>query len=89
MGRLLHDTRQILRKIRLSSLHNDSKRHGTQGEKLDLALLVDGLQAEREQGITIDVAYRYFSTEKRKIYYRRHPPARAVYPQYGDRRLNV
>jgi sulfate adenylyltransferase subunit 1 len=50
-----------------SSLHNDSKRHGTQGEKLDLALLVDGLQAEREQGITIDVAYRYFSTEKRKF----------------------
>ncbi|HAS99284.1 MAG TPA: sulfate adenylyltransferase subunit CysN, partial [Pantoea agglomerans] len=49
------------------SLHNDSKRHGTQGEKLDLALLVDGLQAEREQGITIDVAYRYFSTEKRKF----------------------
>ncbi|MEF3926086.1 GTP-binding protein, partial [Escherichia coli] len=42
-------------------------RHGTQGEKLDLALLVDGLQAEREQGITIDVAYRYFSTEKRKF----------------------
>ena len=50
-----------------SSLHNDSKRHGTRGEKLDLALLVDGLQAEREQGITIDVAYRYFSTEKRKF----------------------
>ncbi|MVW45981.1 catalase, partial [Enterobacteriaceae bacterium TzEc013] len=48
-------------------MHNDSKRHGTQGEKLDLALLVDGLQAEREQGITIDVAYRYFSTEKRKF----------------------
>ena len=44
-----------------------STRHGTQGEKLDLALLVDGLQAEREQGITIDVAYRYFSTEKRKF----------------------
>ena len=57
IGRLLHDTRQIY----------DSKRHGTQGEKLDLALLVDGLQAEREQGITIDVAYRYFSTEKRKF----------------------
>src|SRR5471032_874228 len=65
IGRLLHDTRQIY-EDQLSSLHNDSKRHGTQGEKLDLALLVDGLQAEREQGITIDVAYRYFSTEKRK-----------------------
>jgi hypothetical protein len=48
------------------SLHNDSKRHGTQGEKLDLALLVD-LQAEREQGITIDVAYRYFSTESANL----------------------
>ena len=53
IGRLLHDTRQIY-EDQLSSLHNDSKRHGTQGEKLDLALLVDGLQAEREQGITID-----------------------------------
>ena len=66
IGRLLHDTRQIY-EDQLSSLHNDSKRHGTQGEKIDLALLVDGLQAEREQGITIDVAYRYFSTEKRKF----------------------
>lgn len=66
IGRLLHDTRQIY-EDQLSSLHNDSKRHGTQGEKLDLALLVDGLQSEREQGITIDVAYRYFSTEKRKF----------------------
>ncbi|MDF7679186.1 sulfate adenylyltransferase subunit CysN [Enterobacteriaceae bacterium ESL0689] len=66
IGRLLHDTRQIY-EDQLLSLHNDSKRHGTQGEKLDLALLVDGLQAEREQGITIDVAYRYFSTGKRKF----------------------
>ncbi|MFT8212265.1 MAG: sulfate adenylyltransferase subunit CysN [Symbiopectobacterium sp.] len=66
IGRLLHDTRQIY-EDQLSILHNDSKRLGTQGEKLDLALLVDGLQAEREQGITIDVAYRYFSTERRKF----------------------
>ena len=66
IGRLLYDTRQIY-EDQLSSLHNDSKRHGTQGEKLDLALLVDGLQAEREQGITIDVAYRYFSTNRRKF----------------------
>lgn len=66
IGRLLHDTRQIY-EDQLSTLHTDSKRIGTQGEKLDLALLVDGLQAEREQGITIDVAYRYFSTEKRKF----------------------
>ncbi len=66
IGRLLHDTRQIY-EDQLSSLHNDSKRHGTRGEKLDLALLVDGLQAEREQGITIDVAYRYFSTENANL----------------------
>lgn len=66
IGRLLHDTRQIY-EDQLTTLHNDSKRIGTAGEKLDLALLVDGLQAEREQGITIDVAYRYFSTEKRKF----------------------
>lgn len=66
IGRLLHDTRQIY-EDQLTTLHSDSRRIGTQGEKLDLALLVDGLQAEREQGITIDVAYRYFSTEKRKF----------------------
>lgn len=66
IGRLLHDTRQIS-EDQLSTLYDDSKRLGTQGTKLDLALLMDGLQAEREQGITIDVAYRYFSTEKRKF----------------------
>ncbi|AFP84549.1 sulfate adenylyltransferase subunit CysN [secondary endosymbiont of Ctenarytaina eucalypti] len=66
IGRLLHDTRQIY-EDQLLTLYTDSKRLGTQGDKLDLALLVDGLQAEREQGITIDVAYRYFSTEKRKF----------------------
>ncbi len=66
IGRLLHDTRQIY-EDQLATLQSDSKRIGTQGEKLDLALLVDGLAAEREQGITIDVAYRYFSTEKRKF----------------------
>ena len=51
----------------MASLKADSAKLGTTGEKLDLALLVDGLQAEREQGITIDVAYRYFSTDKRKF----------------------
>ncbi|MDX7991564.1 sulfate adenylyltransferase subunit CysN [Xenorhabdus littoralis] len=66
IGRLLHDTRQIY-EDQLATLQSDSKRIGTQGEKLDLALLVDGLAAEREQGITIDVAYRFFSTEKRKF----------------------
>src|SRR6185436_375403 len=51
----------------LSALESDSKKVGTQGEGLDFALLVDGLAAEREQGITIDVAYRYFTTERRKF----------------------
>ncbi|QSX30643.1 sulfate adenylyltransferase subunit CysN [Shewanella cyperi] len=66
IGRLLHDSAQIY-EDQLAALHKDSKSHGTTGEAIDLALLVDGLQAEREQGITIDVAYRYFSTEKRKF----------------------
>ena len=66
IGRLLHDSAQIY-EDQLAALSKDSKVHGTTGEAIDLALLVDGLQAEREQGITIDVAYRYFSTEKRKF----------------------
>lgn len=66
IGRLLHDSAQIY-EDQLAALHKDSKTHGTTGEAIDLALLVDGLQAEREQGITIDVAYRYFSTSKRKF----------------------
>jgi sulfate adenylyltransferase subunit 1 (EFTu-like GTPase family) len=57
IGRLLHDTRQVF-DDQLSAVANDSRRWGTTGEVPDLALLVDGLQAEREQGITIDVAYR-------------------------------
>ncbi|OXX37748.1 sulfate adenylyltransferase subunit CysN [Vibrio sp. V09_P4A23P171] len=66
IGRLLHDTKQIY-EDQLAAVHSDSQRVGTTGERPDLALLVDGLQAEREQGITIDVAYRYFSTQKRKF----------------------
>ena len=66
IGRLLHDTR-LLFDDQLAALESDSRRHGTQGDDIDFALLVDGLAAEREQGITIDVAYRYFSTEKRKF----------------------
>ena len=66
IGRLLYETRQVF-DDQLAALEADSKRHGTQGEKIDFALLVDGLSAEREQGITIDVAYRYFSSEKRKF----------------------
>ena len=66
IGRLLYETRQIF-DDQLAALESDSKRHGTQGEAIDFALLVDGLSAEREQGITIDVAYRFFSSEKRKF----------------------
>ena len=66
IGRLLHDSKMIY-EDQLEAVRSDSVKHGTTGEKIDLALLVDGLQAEREQGITIDVAYRYFSTSKRKF----------------------
>ena len=66
IGRLLYDTDMIF-EDHLASLEKDSKKHGTTGQEVDLALLVDGLQSEREQGITIDVAYRYFTTEKRKF----------------------
>jgi bifunctional enzyme CysN/CysC len=66
IGRLLFETRQIF-DDQLAALEVDSRKHGTQGEAIDFALLVDGLSAEREQGITIDVAYRYFASEKRKF----------------------
>ncbi|WP_054112720.1 sulfate adenylyltransferase subunit CysN [Marinagarivorans algicola] len=66
IGRLLHDTKMIY-EDQLDAIKSDSVKYGTNGAKIDLALLVDGLQAEREQGITIDVSYRYFSTAKRKF----------------------
>lgn len=66
IGRLLHDSKMIY-EDQLAAIEKDSKKSGTTGEKIDLALLVDGLAAEREQGITIDVAYRYFSTSRRKF----------------------
>ena len=66
IGRLLHDSKMIY-EDHLEAISRDSKKVGTTGDDIDLALLVDGLQAEREQGITIDVAYRYFSTAKRKF----------------------
>ena len=66
IGRLLYDSKMIF-EDQLSALEADSKRVGTQGQEIDFALLVDGLAAEREQGITIDVAYRFFATEKRKF----------------------
>jgi bifunctional enzyme CysN/CysC len=66
IGRLLYESKQIF-DDQLEALESDSKRHGTQGAKIDFALLVDGLSAEREQGITIDVAYRFFSSARRKL----------------------
>ncbi len=66
IGRLLYDSRTVFAD-QLAALESDSRRIGTQGQDIDFALLVDGLSAEREQGITIDVAYRFFSTERRKF----------------------
>ncbi|WP_235897543.1 sulfate adenylyltransferase subunit CysN [Neoaquamicrobium microcysteis] len=66
IGRLLYDTRLIF-EDQLAALERDSRKHGTTGDEIDFALLVDGLEAEREQGITIDVAYRFFATPKRKF----------------------
>ena len=66
IGRLLYESKMIF-EDQLAALAADSKQVGTRGDELDFALLVDGLSAEREQGITIDVAYRYFSTDKRKF----------------------
>ena len=66
IGRLLFDTRLIF-EDQLAALERDSRKHGTTGDEIDFALLVDGLEAEREQGITIDVAYRFFATPKRKF----------------------
>ncbi len=66
IGRLLYESKLIY-EDQLATLEADSRKMGTQGDRIDFALLVDGLAAEREQGITIDVAYRFFSTEKRKF----------------------
>ncbi|SOB96299.1 sulfate adenylyltransferase subunit CysN [Stappia indica] len=66
IGRLLHDTKRVF-EDQVAALQKDSRKYGTQGEELDFALLVDGLEAERQQGITIDVAYRFFATEARKF----------------------
>src|SRR5258706_12535617 len=66
IGRLLYESKMLF-EDQLAALEADSKKMGTQGDALDFALLVDGLQAEREQGITIDFAYRFFSTDRRKF----------------------
>ena len=66
IGRMLYDSKMIF-EDQLKATENESKKYGTTGNKIDMALFIDGLQSEREQGITIDVAYRFFTTEKRKF----------------------
>ena len=87
IGRLLYESK-LLFDDQLAALEADSATVGTQGGDLDFALLVDGLAAEREQGITIDVAYRFFATEQAQVHRRRHAGPRAVHAQHGHRRLD-
>ena len=87
IGRLLYDTKLILETSSRRWSATVAK-HGTTGDEIDFALLVDGLEAEREQGITIDVAYRYFATPRRTFIVADTPGPRAVHPQHGDRRLD-
>ncbi len=87
IGRLLYESHLVF-DDHLAALEADSRQVGTQGGDLDFALLVDGLAAEREQGITIDVAYRFFATEAREVHRGRHPGPRAVHPEHGDRGLD-
>jgi bifunctional enzyme CysN/CysC len=86
IGRLLYDSKMIF-EDQLAALEADSKRIGTQGQNIDFALLVDGLAAEREQGITIDVAYRFFATERRKFIVA-DTPGHEQYPQHGHGCVN-
>ena len=84
IGRLLYDTRSILAD-QLAAIERTSRRRGG---PLDLSLLTDGLIAEREQGITIDVAYRYFATAASQVHHRRRAGPRAVHAQHGDGRVD-
>ena len=86
IGRLLHDTRAD--PARTSSPRSSAPRASAARTTLDLSLLTDGLEAEREQGITIDVAYRYFATRAAQVHHRRHAGPRAVHAQHGDRRAH-
>ena len=86
IGRLLFDSKKLY-EDQLDALQRDSKRVGNAGGNIDYALLLDGLKAEREQGITIDVAYRYFSTNKRKFIIR-YPGTRTIYTQHDYRRID-
>ncbi len=82
IGRLLYDSKAVL-SDQLSALSR-AKNKRTAGDEIDLSLLTDGLEAEREQGITIDVAYRYFGHREAQVHHRRHAGSRAVHPQHGD-----
>ena len=86
IGRLLHDTKTVF-EDQLQAVVKASRRYGD-GET-NLALLTDGLRAEREQGITIDVAHRYFATPAAQLHRRRHARARAVHAQHGHRRVHL
>ena len=85
IGRLLYDSKQVL-SDQLAHVEQASQRRGQ--DFLDLSLLTDGLRAEREQGITIDVAYRYFATAQRRFIIADTPGPRAVHPQHGHGRLD-
>ena len=88
IGRLLYESQADLRGPAGRARGATRSKLGTTGGELDFALLVDGLAAEREQGITIDVAYRFFATDAAQVHRRRHAGPRAVHPQHGDRRLD-
>ena len=85
IGRLLYDTKSLFTD-QLAAVEAVSAARGD--EYTNLALLTDGLRAEREQGITIDVAYRYFATPAAEVHHRRHPGAHPVHPQHGHRRVH-
>ena len=86
IGRLLFDSKKLY-EDQLDALERDSKRIGNAGDNIDYALLLDGLKAEREQGITIDVAYRFFYKQT-EIYHCRYSGSRTIYPKHDHRRLD-
>ncbi len=85
IGRMLYDTKSLF-EDQIAQVEQTSHNRGD--SYVDLALFTDGLRAEREQKITIDVAYRYFATPRRTLHHRRHARAYPVHPQYGDRRFD-
>ena len=88
IGRLLYECGSIL-DDQLGALQRESRRFGTTGDEVDFSLLLDGLEDERQQRITIDVAYRFFATVAACLYRRRYAGARAIHAQYGDRRFDL